>query len=330
MTANVIERMVRAATLAPSLHNSQPWRFIASGNRLDLFADRARSLRVVDPDGRWMTLSCGAALLNATVTARAAGRACSVRLIGMSDGTDRLATLELGGWVAPADEDVRLARAVPRRHTHRAPFGPRRLAPSTVDDLRRAAATEGCWSHTIDARAEVGELTAILRRAEVEQRADRAYRDELRAWVRELGTTAPDGVPAQALPPGGPDRAASDVWQRDFSPDAVGRPGTTAEPPAYVERPLVMLLGSSADDRTAWLRAGMATERVLLAATAGGAAASPLTQVLDLPAYRDELAALVGIDGRPHMLLRLGYPAVAEHIVAPRRDIGDVLRVVAE
>lgn len=330
MSHAVIERIVRAATLAPSLHNSQPWRFVAKGQRLDLFADPARALPVIDPDGRWMTVSCGAALLNAVVAARAAGRRCRIDLLCTADGSDRLATLNLQESSVPSELDVRLARAVSRRRTHRAPFAPGRLPPALVDELRHAAATDGCWSYTVDIRADVAEFSELLRRAEHDLRGTRAYRDELRAWVRELGADAPDGVPAEALPPGEPDRSASDVWLRDFTAGEAGEEPPAGMAASRVERPLVMVLGTAGDDRVAWLRAGMATERVLLTLTDGGAAASPLTHVLDLPEYRAALASLVGIEGRPQMMLRLGWPSITDRPISPRHDVADVLRFVRE
>ena len=53
--------LIRLAARAPSLHNTQPWRFKVSQDALELYADPKRQLRV-DPDGREMLISCGAAL----------------------------------------------------------------------------------------------------------------------------------------------------------------------------------------------------------------------------------------------------------------------------
>ena len=61
------------ATLAPSVHNTQPWRFVLSPDALEIHADRSRQLRVLDPRGRQMTLSCGCALFNARASLAAAG-----------------------------------------------------------------------------------------------------------------------------------------------------------------------------------------------------------------------------------------------------------------
>ena len=65
--------VVAAATRAPSIHNTQPWRFTASGDRLDLHRDRDRALPVLDPTGRQQVISCGVAAEFAAVALLAGG-----------------------------------------------------------------------------------------------------------------------------------------------------------------------------------------------------------------------------------------------------------------
>jgi hypothetical protein len=64
-TAEEVRTVVELAGLAPSVHNSQPWRFAWDGRALELREDRTRALPVLDPSGRERVLSCGAALLGA-------------------------------------------------------------------------------------------------------------------------------------------------------------------------------------------------------------------------------------------------------------------------
>jgi hypothetical protein len=92
-----------------------------------------------------------------------------------------------------------------------------------------------------------------------------------------------------------------------------------------VERPTVLLLGTTDDDRRAWLDAGRALGRLLLRATASGLVASPLTQALDWPATRGQLRSRLSLVGHPQMLLRLGWPA-STGTPTGRRPVGEVLR----
>jgi hypothetical protein len=141
-----------------------------------------------------------------------------------------------------------------------------------------------------------------------------------------------DGVPVEAVPSGDPHARASNWLIRDF---VVGHreqhlflePGDPDALPPDVERPTVVLMGTSDDDRRAWLHAGRALGRLLLLTTAEGLAASPLTQALDWPATRARLRTRLSLVGHPQMMLRMGYPPEMPAAVASgRRPVPEVLR----
>lgn len=71
--------------LAPSSHNTQPWRFCTSGDRVELYADRTRALPFNDPEDRELTISCGCALMNTRVAAAEAGLAMSAEVLPSPD-----------------------------------------------------------------------------------------------------------------------------------------------------------------------------------------------------------------------------------------------------
>src|SRR6266516_3526053 len=72
--AGIARRIVEAAGAAPSIHNTQPWRFrVGGGDLLEVHGDPERMLWVADAHGRALHLSCGAALFNVRLAIRAAG-----------------------------------------------------------------------------------------------------------------------------------------------------------------------------------------------------------------------------------------------------------------
>ena len=98
--------MVRA-TLAPSVHNTQPWRFVLRPGVLDVYADRSRQLLVLDPTGRQLHLSIGCAAFNARVSLAASGTSPAVRrlpdpaqpmLLASIDVGDEAVDRELAAW----------------------------------------------------------------------------------------------------------------------------------------------------------------------------------------------------------------------------------------
>jgi hypothetical protein len=325
-------QVVAAATRAPSIHNTQPWRFTASPERLDVFLDPDRALPVLDPSARQQVISCGCAIEFAVVAAAAAGVATEVDLLPDAD-PDRLATIRTTGTAQASEEDRALAAAIDRRHTVRAAFQPRAVPAGLVDRLQAEAGPFGTWVKPITRSEEEVATVFLISRAEELEQSDPAYLEELQRWLR-TDPAAVDGVPVEAVPGGDPLARPSNWLIRDF---VVGEReqhrflagGDPDAPPPEVERPTVLLMGTEGDDRYAWLQSGRALGRLLLQATVAGLAASPLTQALDWPATRTRLQGRLSLVGHPQMLLRMGYPPDAPPAaVSGRRPVGDVLRFI--
>jgi nitroreductase len=323
--------IVESATRAPSIHNTQPWRFEAGGNRLDVFYDGDRALPVLDPTGRQQIISCGIAVEFAVIALRAAGSTSEVRVLPDSTDADHLARVSVTGARETTGDDRALAQAIADRHTVRAAFQPRAVPAELLDRMRTAAAGYHTWLKPITDEEEEVATAFLLSRAEDLEQGDPAYLAELQRWVR-TDPAAVDGVPAAAVSTADPRERASNWLIRDFvagtrEQRAFLPAGNPDAPPPTVERPTVLLLGSENDDRAAWLAAGRALGVLLLVATAAGLAASPLTQALDWPATRHQLRSRLHLLGHPQMLLRLGYPpAELSPVVSGRRSVADVLR----
>src|SRR5262245_63085516 len=73
--------VIEAATRAPSMHNSQPWRFRLRADAVDLLVDTDRQLPVADTSGWASRIACGAALFNLRLALAAHGTPATVRLL---------------------------------------------------------------------------------------------------------------------------------------------------------------------------------------------------------------------------------------------------------
>jgi nitroreductase len=307
-----VAELVHAATLAPSMHNTQPWRFrvLLDTETIELYADPDRMLPRSDPHGRAVHIACGAALFNLRVAAAAAGRLAVARLLPAPAKPLLLAIVRLGGQHRPDESDRELYAAIPARHTNRGPYSGRPVPPGVLAELVAAAQLEGA-ALSLPGHDETHRLLRLIADSETDLIGDPCYREELARWVG--GERDKDGIPGSAAGPRDP-RGSTPV--RDFLP------GHTAGYAWFEEQPQLAVLSTAASTRADWLRAGQALQRVLLTATQHGIAASPLTQPLetgDAWQVRDPGSGR----GTPQLILRIGYglPAPA----TPRRPVSDVL-----
>ena len=317
---STIRAALHTACQAPSVHNTQPWRWAIAAHTVHLFADRTRRLPVIDPAGRELTISCGAALHHAQVAFRALGWRPQVHRLPNPADRDHLAAIELHP-VTPIDRRaLNLVAAASARHTDRRPFLPTAVSPHLLDRLTGAAhAAHGHLSVLTDPVAH-REVMVALAHADSVQRANPMYQAEIGEWAgRRLG--AVEGVPARDLPAAARLRRA--MPGRDFGQ------GELEAPPAVDDGAALCLLATPADDELDWLRTGEALSALLLAATTNGLATCPLSQVAEVRATRDLVrrVALHGA-GEPQLVVRVGWPVTAEYPgpATPRRPLEDVVR----
>lgn len=313
-----LHTIVATAARAPSPHNTQPWSFAWRGGAVEVWADRSRMLGVADPDGRELTIACGAAVFNARLATNHLGVKTRVELAPDPSHADLLARIVPLELRTPLPEGDQLHAAVPYRHTHRGPYTQAPVEPALLVELQEAATVEGAVLHLVEHPGHRATLAALVRSAEREQQADPAFRAELRSWTPPPGEHRRDGVPATAYPdrPGWP---AQEFPVRDYS---LGR-GWGAEGGPDGTEPAIAVLATAGDHVTDWLVAGQALQRVLLTAARRWVFASLLTQPLELPHLRAVVRDELMLEGFPQVVMRLGHAEAAA--TTPRRRVEEVL-----
>src|SRR6266536_5394033 len=305
---------LQAAVAAPSIYNTQPWRLRVLRGAIELYADRERQLPVVDPHGRELAISVGAALLNLRVAILRHHRLPLTRLLPDPGQPDLAARVVLG---PPAEPDLTiraLAEAIPHRHTNRRPFTRVTIPPEVLAELTAAALVEGGRLTVLDEPTR-RDVLGVVRSAELRLRGDPTYRDELNTWTS--GEPArDDGVSRTEF---GPWDALETLPLRDFGLTRPTEPRRSAQ---FEPDPTLVVLSTVGDSSDLWLRAGQSLERLLLTATVRGLATTPMTQPLEIPELR-ELLTPAGGGRSPQVILRIGYGPASP--TSTRRPLHEVL-----
>jgi hypothetical protein len=314
--------LIELAARAPSVHNTQPWRFTVTGQAIELYADASRQL-MEDPAGREMILSCGAALFGLRLAIRSLGYQPDVDLFPDPSQRRLLARVRAGRPEPMTSDERAMLQAVPHRHTHRGAFEPGPLPAGLLAELHEDAAAEGATLAVIDAGPAYQRLTAILgswsryRDLYPTSPAGIRTRAETLRWTREADSEARDGVPAHAFPAAS-GREAGRLPQRDFDLDRGWGFPPSGGPPA----PVTAVMVAQGEDEQSWLRAGQALQRILLRATSQWVFARLQTEPLHSASVRAQIRASLTPSGSPQVLLELGVVRTSHP--TGRRPVGEV------
>jgi nitroreductase len=310
---------VHYAVIAPSGHNTQPWKFRLHDDALELRADRSRALPVCDPADRELVISLGAALFHLRVAARRFGRVLEVEAFPDADDRDLVARARLGAERPPTPEERHLFAAIPRRRTSRFPFEDRVVALPVAEQVRKAALAEGAWTCQVSAD-DKSALAELVAEGDRRLLGDARFRRELAEWVHPNQSEHRDGVPGYAQGVGDLASLFGPFVVRHFD---LGPAQATRDRDLAEAAPLLLVLGTDADEPADWLVAGQSLARLLLTARDEGLHASFLNQPIEVPELRNRLRALLGHSGVPQLVLRLGYGRDVR--ATPRRPVQEVL-----
>lgn len=306
--------LLHYAVLAPSSHNSQPWLFRTVGNGLEVLADDRRWLRVADPDRRELYLSVGCALENLLVAAEHFGLGHTVRYCPDPAAELAAARVQFGPSGQPeASRPPELFDAIPVRHTNHQPYDERPVPEETQQRLQELVREPGIrlWL-TGDPRIR-DSVNELVVRADALQFADPAYRRELAYWIGQgvFGTSW----------------LVSRMGSLAVSYLNMGKPQGTKDSALLMSAPVLGLITGGDDRRETQVRAGQVYERIALLAASEGLWTHPMSQIMEVPECRAEVARLLPADGGiPLHPFRLGF-AAPEETRTPRRSLEEVLAV---
>jgi hypothetical protein len=296
------QELVRCATLAPSSHNTQCWKFALEGNgrSIAILPDLARRCPAVDPDDHHLFVSLGCAAENLIQAALAHGLKGDARFDPRSDAV-RVA-LE-----PTRAQSSSLFMAIPHRQSTRGDYDGKPLSSDELALLQRAGSSENVRMLLLTERAAMEKTLAFVVQGNMAQVADAAFVKELKTWIRFNGADAVrtgDGL--YSVTTGNPNIPA---WIGDLVFGWIFTAKGENDKAARQVRSsagIAVFVGQSAD-KAHWVEVGRCYERFALQATALGIRNAFLNQPVEVRSLRPQFAAAIGLaDQRPDLVVRFG------------------------
>ncbi|WP_019971553.1 Acg family FMN-binding oxidoreductase [Mycobacterium sp. 141] len=316
----IIKDAVTLACRAPSMHNSQPWRWVAAGRTVELFVDPDRAPRHADTSGREALISCGAVLDHFRVAMAAAGWTTNVDRFPNPNDLHHLASLDFSPLGFVTDGHRRRADAILLRRTDRLPFAAPPDWESVEPRLRSSVNAELVRVDVVrdDLRAELAEASALTESLRL---YDSSYHAELEWWTSDF--SGREGIPHSSLV------SAAESDRVDVGRTFPVTHHRERRREVGEDHSKIMVLSTYDDTHDAMLQCGEMLSAVLLDATLAGLATCTLTHITELPASRQIVATLIGQPTTPQVLIRIGLVPSLDDVppATPRRPVNEVFEV---
>jgi hypothetical protein len=310
------QELVRYATLAPSSHNTQCWKFALENRAITILPDPLRRCPAVDPDDHHVFVSLGCATENLVHAALAHGFKAEAAFDTTRE-TIRVALAPIRAEWSP------LFKAIPARQCTRGDYDSKPLSNQELSLLERAGTSNGVRTLLITERPELERVLDYVVQANTAQMADPAFVREIRSWIRFNGIEAVhkrDGLYSAST--GNPNIP---TWLGELAFDWIFR--SKRENDRYARQirssaGIAVIVGQSAD-KAHWVEVGRCYERFALQATALGIRNALVNQPVEVQAVRPRFATAFGLTGqRPDLIVRFGRgPTMPSSLRRPVQDV---------
>ena len=313
-----MRELIRYATLAPSGHNTQPWKFAVQPDAIRILPDYARRLPAVDPQDRELWISLGCALENLSIAADAAGYGTDITY--PAPGADQI-TLHLSP--SSAHGPAPFLEAIPHRQNNRSLYDGRSVSLAEMKRIEAVKSEAGISTLMFTDAGHKEAIIEYIKAGDRRQFGDPAFVDELVSWIRFNKPEALhslDGLYTRCT--GNPD-VPRWLGKQFLTAASAGQQADTSAKKARSSSGLIVIAAAQ-DDKRHWIETGRLYERLALTLTASGLAVAFLNQPAEVPELRSQFQGYLGLGtAQPQLLLRFGYADPLPHSL--RRPLEEAL-----
>ncbi len=316
--------LIRFAVLAPSSHNSQPWKFRVSDQTIEIRPESSRALPDSDADNRQLFISLGCAMANLLIAAEHYGYATETFIQEAGAASFIQITLQQQDDRHSRASQLELIYAISERVTSRDKFT-ETIIPDSLQRFLQTAKEQDLSIFLIDEQNVKEQIADCVMRATDQAMADKQFRTELSQYVKPNTTKDFLGMPAFGM---GIPTPLSLIAPRIIKHFDVGKLSRKTEMNLLKSHtPFMGIIASEQDTPKAWIKTGAFYQQIALRAHANGLATHPLAAAIQIGDHYKNLQTILQTTARPQFFFRLGIAKSFPHH-SPRIPAKDVIESV--
>ncbi len=304
-----IKYLLRYAVLAPSTHNSQPWKFKIYNNTCQIFIDKTLSLKEADPKGKYIYMSVGALIENLIIASKYYCMFQNVKYYPSED-KNLVAEFIFKDYISRVDKEYEgLVTAIPKRLNARGLFKRRKIDLSVISSLRKINFPTGVNVSFITRGEDIKAIANLTAHAIIKLYGKKDFRKELSQWINSNLTGKRKGMPGYALRM---PMLVSFVFPKLMKLVDMSKFISIANYKSMTTLPLICVISSKLDDPLNRVKIGMYFERLMLELYSRNINTSIFVASLEFDESREKIKNITKIRNKPQMLFGAGYLKVPQ------------------
>lgn len=305
-----IKFILQFAILAPSSHNSQPWRFNINDSKIEIFLDENRKLPFGDRHNRQAYISLGCAIENIIIATNYFNLESQCELIDSPDSLDKVAIIEIKQKLSKEKSEFNnLIFSILKRRTNRGEYL-KRLPPGDLLKKINSFSNNFIKIFIISDQNRINNITEVVLKSSTTAMADKNFRVELSKYIKNNLTNSYIGIPAFGMNIPTPISFLVPRMIKYLNMNKISYKND--EKLLKNKTPVMVIIAANGDNKKIWIQVGRIYEKIALEATKIDLSTSIWGAPIE-SGNLENLQKILSTNLRPQVFFRLGYPKQEAH-----------------
>ena len=317
-----IKFMLGFGVLAPSGHNSQPWKFQIEDNSLNIFVVPERALPASDPSGQQLCIGVGCLVENFCIAANYYGFVATVKFLGDILGKSPIVSITVEKSINTHNDDEVLINFITQRVSNRNKYQEKALPDNFIKKLQKLSTEQVKIFVTSEPNVNK-KIIALVIEAQIRIMENTKFRQELSELMKPNFTSDKIGMPGFAFGLPLPISMLSSTMVKHINMSKLNK---KTDKVILKNTPSFIVIATLKDNNLSRFEAGRIFEKVWLMAVSEGLSCSPNAAPIADKNYSKQLQLLINQDFIPQIFSRIGFAnKTARH--TPRLNVNDLTMV---